>query len=91
MLVNRCIINPPADEVGSSSESGPAYAVGINNQFMKNLQFLLELFYAQLQIVLFCILLQIVSVFWTLYPQEGQFLYENSWLFKGDKHLKHLI
>ena len=36
MLVNRCIINPPADEVGSSSESGPAYAVGINNEFMKN-------------------------------------------------------
>ena len=71
MLVNRCIINPPADEVGSSSESGPAYAVGINNEFMKNFYnfYYIELFYAQLQIVLFCILLQIVSVFWTLYPQ----------------------
>ena len=48
MLVNRCIINPRADEVGSSSESGPAYAVGINNEFMKKLQILLELFYAQI-------------------------------------------
>ena len=74
MLVNRCIINPQADEVGSSSESGPAHAVGINNEFMNKFQFLLELFYAQLQIVLFCVLLQIVSVFWSLYRQEGQFL-----------------
>ena len=51
VLVNRCIINPWADEVGSSPESGPALAVGINNEFEITLNF-----------ILFCN--KLLSVFW---------------------------